>query len=299
MSQFDHNMSQLFRSVAADRSEDKSASSTLAQEAEQRWPLLKTMRPAKPEDTPPLHPRARQHIGPPGRPAASARKQALTLPSLGDKLAESLNKMAAGNVSARSPLTAPPPDDDISMNAVDNHASAPARQDGARALFARASEAQDEQEDMSEARGGLGMFAKRAAKPQPAPQTVAPPAEMPRETRDGSLFGRPAAAPVQAAQPAQANPERPGMFGRRAEAAAPEERPGLFARRAPAAPVEEGKPGLFGKRSEEAQPARQPIAEPVKDKNLSSVFARLEEKDDDAPEPSQSRGSLFGWFGKR
>lgn len=312
MTKFDSNMSRLFRSVGADESDVRASVSAVAHEAEQRWPLLKAVPPAKPEPTPPLHPRARQHmVGSAGRPAVTGRKPALTLPSLGDKLATSLNKMAAKPVIARSSISAPEPEHanmapmatfTSNPQSVGKSFPSPA-QDGRQALFASHGTSREQPDDTANlfvkpAKSvKTGMFAKQADEPARQEKRSILPAQraeesMPRpQVQTGeartALFGK------RIDQPVQQQSAVSGMFGKRAEQTS---KAGKHEKTASGEKVEL-KSGLFGKKPAEDTFAKSASSSP-KEKRLADIFAQIEDKGVSSKE-TESRSSIFGRFGKR
>ncbi|RJF92430.1 hypothetical protein [Noviherbaspirillum saxi] len=95
MPKSNEDVSRLFRSLGADDANFRASNSGAVRAAEQRWPLFKAVSPKKQVETPALTEDAKQHWGSSGKPRTSLRTPALTLPGLGDKLAQSLTKMAA------------------------------------------------------------------------------------------------------------------------------------------------------------------------------------------------------------
>jgi hypothetical protein len=314
MNKFDSNMSRLFRSVGADESDMRASTSAVAQEAEQRWPLLKAVPPAKHEPTPPLHPRARQHMGPAGRPAVSGRKPALTLPSLGDKLATSLNKMAAKPVIARSQISAPEtehanmaPLSSFATNTAGAGKSFPTpAQDNRQSMFASHGAGREQPDDTANLfikpakTVKSGMFARDAVESahQGGPMTLSAQRgeelavrSQPRtgEAKAG-LFGK------RMDEPAQQHDTKAGLFGKRAGQPAKTER---AAKAEKPADVEkmEFKSGLFGRKPEKNIVAK-PASPLPREKRLSDIFAQMEDNGAKAMEP-ESRPSLFNRLGKR
>ncbi len=101
--------STLFRSLKPDEESVQVSASAAAREAEQRWPLFKAVSPRKQEPTPVLSPQERVLWGKQERPNGQARKPALSVPGVSNKLAASLNRMggrAAQGAVASAPLRA-------------------------------------------------------------------------------------------------------------------------------------------------------------------------------------------------
>lgn len=98
------DLSALFRSFGPDDANFQAATNAAAQEAEQRWPLFKAVSPRKSELTPALSAEEKQRWSSQEKAETGARKPALSLPGLSDKLAKSLNKM-----SGRTTPDAPTP----------------------------------------------------------------------------------------------------------------------------------------------------------------------------------------------
>jgi hypothetical protein len=281
MNKFDSNMSRLFRSVGADESELKAANSAVAQEAEQRWPLLKAMAPAKPESTPPLPPRARQHTDPVERPAASGRKPALTLPSVGVKLATSLNKMAAKPVIARSSISAPEPGH-ANMASITNFTSSTSgigksfpnqAKDGRQSLFASQGTGRAQPDDTANLfikpakPVKFGMFARALEEPSRQEETVSV-----RAQRVNGLISRPRLWTAEA---------KTAFSDRRIDAPAEQQ---------------DARRGLFGKRPEKNIIAK-PVSLSPREKRLSDIFAQIENNGAKIME-TQSRSSIFNRLGK-
>jgi len=103
------NPSKLFRSLKPDEESFQASASAAAREAEQRWPLFKAVSPRRQEPTPVLSAQERMLWSNQERPGAQARKPALTVPGVSNKLAMSLTKMGGRSASAgiaRPPLRA-------------------------------------------------------------------------------------------------------------------------------------------------------------------------------------------------
>jgi hypothetical protein len=106
MSKPSDDLSALFRSLRPDESAFKENISSGVRDAEQRWPLFKTVAPQKPQDPPALSEQERQHWKSQEKSAASARKPALSLPALSDKMSKGLGKIseqAVRNIAAVRP----------------------------------------------------------------------------------------------------------------------------------------------------------------------------------------------------
>ena len=93
----------LFRSLAPDDSDFQATALAGAREAEQRWPLFKSASPQKPISTPALSAQERQHWRDQEKSQVGERKPALSMPGLGDKLAQSLGKMSGRTAADVAP----------------------------------------------------------------------------------------------------------------------------------------------------------------------------------------------------
>lgn len=108
MSKPSDDLSALFRSLRPDESVSRENTSSGVRDAEQRWPLFKAVAPQKPQDTPALSEQERQRWISQEKSAASARKPALSLPALSDKMSKSLGKIseqAVRNIATVKPAT--------------------------------------------------------------------------------------------------------------------------------------------------------------------------------------------------
>lgn len=108
MSKPSDDLSALFRSLRPDESVFKENTSSGVRDAEQRWPLFKTVAPQKPQDTPALSEQERQRWRSQEKSASSTRKPALSLPALSDKMSKGLGKIseqAVRNIAAVRPAT--------------------------------------------------------------------------------------------------------------------------------------------------------------------------------------------------
>ena len=102
------DLSALFRSLRPDESVFRENTSSGVRDAEQRWPLFKAVAPQKPQDVPALSEQERQRWTSQEKSAASARKPALSLPALSDKMSKGLGKIseqAARNIATVKPAT--------------------------------------------------------------------------------------------------------------------------------------------------------------------------------------------------
>lgn len=88
------NLSALFRSLGPDDVSFRVAENELAKKGEQRWPIFNAVSLAKPEPTPELSAQERQHWSRQEKSVVEARKPALSLPALNEKLTMSLDKIA-------------------------------------------------------------------------------------------------------------------------------------------------------------------------------------------------------------
>ena len=98
MSKPNDDLSALFRSLRPDETIFQESTSTVARDAEQRWPLFKAVAPEKPQETPALTAQERQRWVNQEKPEVSGRKPALSLPGLSDKMSKGLDKMSAWSV---------------------------------------------------------------------------------------------------------------------------------------------------------------------------------------------------------
>ena len=94
MSKPSDDLSALFRSLRPDESVFQENATSSVRDAQQRWPLFKAVAPQKPQDAPALTEEERQRWVSQEKPAVGARKPALSLPGLSDKMSESLGKMS-------------------------------------------------------------------------------------------------------------------------------------------------------------------------------------------------------------
>ena len=108
MSKPSDDLSALFRSLRPDESVFRENTSSSVRDAEQRWPLFKAVAPQKPQDAPALSEQERQRWVSQEKSAASARKPALSLPALSDKMSKGLGKIsrqAVRNIATVKPAT--------------------------------------------------------------------------------------------------------------------------------------------------------------------------------------------------
>lgn len=94
MSNSGDNLSALFRSLGPDDANFLTKTNAFVQEGEQRWPLFKTVSPAKPEPTPELSAQERLRWSNQEKPDVAARKPVLTLPPFSERLAMSLSRIS-------------------------------------------------------------------------------------------------------------------------------------------------------------------------------------------------------------
>lgn len=94
-------VSALFRSLGSGAANPPSQPAALAQEAQQRWPLLQAIAPKAPAHSPALTDQEKARWTTPTPANAGGKKPALSRPGLGDKLIKGLEKM-----SGRSPAPA-------------------------------------------------------------------------------------------------------------------------------------------------------------------------------------------------
>lgn len=183
------DMSRLFRSLDADDAKFQASAKAATSEAEQRWPLFKAMAPIKPAHAPALSPQEKQHRNRPDSAEGGARKPALSVPGLGDKLAASLDRMA---VPPRRKPAAPkhpePAAAPLAQRAV-QPAGATSMPDAPpakrRSLFSKPPEDMiDAEEDAT----GTGLFGKKTAQPA-VEESVAPDAAAADKSLAG-IFGR-------------------------------------------------------------------------------------------------------------
>lgn len=166
MSQPPDKLSGLFRSLRPDDANFRASLNAAAHQAEERWPLLKAISPKKPALTPTLSAEERQHWSSQEQVGSRERKPALSLPGLGDKLTQSLNKMGGRTkvIPAASPApepAAPQP----SPRAAARHmeplpTEAPKERPGL--LFSRPKVVEPSVMPTPE---GLGLFGKKTAEP--------------------------------------------------------------------------------------------------------------------------------------
>lgn len=90
-----NDLSTLFRSLGPGTASSQASPAAAAQEAEQRWPLLKALAPKKAAPPPLLSEEDKSRWSTPEPANRAGRKPALSLPGLGDRLTQSLGKMAA------------------------------------------------------------------------------------------------------------------------------------------------------------------------------------------------------------
>lgn len=104
MSKPSDDLSALFRSLRPDESVFQENATSGARDAQQRWPLFKAVAPQKPQDAPALTEQERQRWVNQEKPAVRARKPALSLPGLSDKMSKSLDKMSVQAVKNTAPV---------------------------------------------------------------------------------------------------------------------------------------------------------------------------------------------------
>lgn len=104
MSKPSDDLSALFRSLRPDESVFQENTTSGARDAQQRWPLFKAVAPQKPQDAPALTEQERQRWVNQEKPAVRARKPALSLPGLSDKMSKSLDKMSVQAVKNTAPV---------------------------------------------------------------------------------------------------------------------------------------------------------------------------------------------------
>ena len=108
MSKPSDDLSALFRSLRPDESVFQENATSSVRDAQQRWPLFKAVVPQKPQDAPALTEQERQRWVSQEKPNVDARKPALSLPGLSDKMSKSLGKMsvqAVRNTALVKPAT--------------------------------------------------------------------------------------------------------------------------------------------------------------------------------------------------
>lgn len=88
------NLSTLFRSLGPDDVSFHEAESELSKKGEQRWPLFKAVSLVRSEPTPELSAQERQRWSRQEKSVVEARKPALSLPAINEKLTLSLDKIA-------------------------------------------------------------------------------------------------------------------------------------------------------------------------------------------------------------
>lgn len=257
--------STLFRSLRPDDEDFQSSTSSAAREAEQRWPLFKAVAPQKQQATPLLSPQERSLWSTTQKPSGHERKPALSVPATGNKLAQSLSKMAgrpAAATPARSLLTTrqeEPYQEPIPAPQV----FAPAKPAKKRSLFSK--DASTEMEP-----------------PYQEQEAVRPP---PKFGRNEPVRGRGSLFSKEAATTEKAQPD-PG----------PARAPQKPAREEPA----RGRNSLFSKG---VAPAREEPAEvrsaARSGDSLTSLFSRLEGPEEPVKKPVGKASSFFGRPGKR
>ena len=175
MSQPPDKLSGLFRSLRPDDANFQASLNAAAHQAEERWPLLKAIAPKKPALTPTLSAEERQHWSSQEQVGSRERKPALSLPGLGDKLTQSLNKMAGRTkvIPAASPApdpTEPQPSPRTAVRQIEPPpAEAPRERPG---LFSRSTVVEP---SVMPAPEGLGLFGRKTAEPtapEPLPSHV-------------------------------------------------------------------------------------------------------------------------------
>lgn len=100
------DLPKLFRSIGSNDADLPSANKIASRDAEQRWPLLKAMPPKEPPQTPLLTAEEKKSWKTQGM-SEQARGPSPHTPSLGDKLALSLKKIAAQAQTEQSPKKSP------------------------------------------------------------------------------------------------------------------------------------------------------------------------------------------------
>ena len=131
MSKPSDDLSALFRSLRPDETISQASTSTVARDAEQRWPLFKAVAPEKPQETPALTAQERQRWVNQEKPEFSGRKPALSLPGLSDKMSKGLDKMSARsveNTAAVKPAVRRESEDPTAERAFERPRSAPIAQ---------------------------------------------------------------------------------------------------------------------------------------------------------------------------
>ncbi len=109
MAKFGEDPSSLFRSLRPDDASFQASTAAAAREAEQRWPLFKTISPKKPAPTPALSIEERHHWSSDDRPSTEERKRALSVPGVSNKLAKSLSRMVTRPLPAATEQPSPLP----------------------------------------------------------------------------------------------------------------------------------------------------------------------------------------------
>lgn len=165
MSQPADKLSGLFRSLRPDDANFQASLNVAAHQAEERWPLLKAMSPKKPALTPVLSTEERQRWSNQEQPGTRERKPALSLPGLGDKLAQSLSKMGGRSKIAAAPLSAEPAETPPLWQASARRMEAPPSEmprELASTLFSRSSVIES---SVAQAPAGLGLFGTKPVVP--------------------------------------------------------------------------------------------------------------------------------------
>lgn len=220
---------QLFRSLAADKTQSQARSKTAAREAEERWPLFKAVAPAKPSTLPAMADADKLHWQRADGFDPSPRRPSLSVPDVSGKMALSLSRMGAPRppapslhpaapapaqqlpaASARNRSTAPP---DVSPTLPSRSAALPA----GRSRPTRATpEAPIALEAEPKSAPAPGLFARLAPKAEPEAEiAVAVPPAAPESRSLTAIFGRLEQTVAAPEKPAATRPSFLGRLGRR------------------------------------------------------------------------------------
>ena len=182
MSKPSDDLSALFRSLRPDESVFREDTSSGVRDAEQRWPLFRAVAPEKPQDTPALSEQERQRWTSQEKPVAGARKPALSLPGLSDKMSKGLGEIsgqAVRNTATVKPAKRWEPEEHVVEGAMEEPWLQPSERTGtvlaepvplANAPANRVPTATKALSEVPAAgsRTGLGLFDKKPAPTVPA-----------------------------------------------------------------------------------------------------------------------------------
>lgn len=186
----------LLRSLGADGSLLESRSRTAARDAEQRWPLFRTLAPAKNDATPALTTEDKLAWQAQKPQIAEIRKPAISRGAIGSKLAEGLSKLVKKSPTVHEGFTGTAAPDPVLPTASRPNRRQPLASESSAAVDDRASKPTPEQAPT--------LFSA------PSPQRHSPAPSASRSTRT-TLFNRSSSAP----EPAASAPQRSAgaLFG--------------------------------------------------------------------------------------